>query len=342
MYAKILKSVPVHRVAIVRSFADLFADAGTPLDKALRRARLPVSGLDAVDHYLPSQRFFEFVLDTAAREGIDDVGFRVGQRVGANGADPKLVGRLRAAPTLQRAIGVFSNLTNKTVTHSHVGVEPSPNDGYLRFYHRPSCDVRHPVHAQIAWFGLVNLVGVVRTIAGPDWQPPEIGVMMGSAPSPLIRKAFPHARIRLQQPFSYIALDPALLGLAGEPPAARAVAPAELDFFEPFDPQFPGALEQLLTAYARDHRLSVGMAAELFNTSPRTLQRRLQAAGTRFSDVVDRVNFAAARTLLGRPGMTVADVARKLRYSDPTHFARAFRRVAGVSPSAFRQRMGGE
>lgn len=324
--------VPVHRVAIVRSFAELFADVGASVERGFRDAGLPVTALEDSNNYLPSHRFFRFILDTAAREGIDDVGLRVGRKFGANGADPMLVSYLRAAPTLFSALSVFSDLTGKTVSHSRVGVERPPGADHVLFYHRPSCDVRHPVHAQIGWFGLVNMIGVVRVFAGADWEPAEIGVMTETAPSRRVREVFPNTRVRLSQPYSYVVIDEALLGLPGDRPAT-----VSMDFFDPAQTQLPGSLEQVLVAYARERRLNIGLAAELFNTSPRTLQRRLGAVGATFSEVVERVNFKTASKLLRERDVKVADVARALGYSDPTHFARAFRRIAGVSPSVYRQ-----
>jgi AraC-like DNA-binding protein len=44
----------------------------------------------------------------------------------------------------------------------------------------------------------------------------------------------------------------------------------------------------------------------------------------------------AAAELLSKPAIPVGDVARRVGYCHPSHFARAFQRRYGVSPSAFR------
>jgi AraC-like DNA-binding protein len=41
--------------------------------------------------------------------------------------------------------------------------------------------------------------------------------------------------------------------------------------------------------------------------------------------------------MLQTPGLKVKDITQRLGYSDQAHFARAFRRIAGVTPRAYRQ-----
>ena len=100
---------------------------------------------------------------------------------------------------------------------------------------------------------------------------------------------------------------------------------------------FAGSLKQVLRTYAQESDLTIEVASELCNTSKRSLQRRLAETGTRYSEVLDQVRFDAARGLRRDPGMKVTDVAHTLGYSDSAHFSRAFRRIAGVSPRAYRQ-----
>jgi len=70
----------------------------------------------------------------------------------------------------------------------------------------------------------------------------------------------------------------------------------------------------------------------------RTLQRRLAEAGTSYSRIVDEVRFEAACGLLEDRGLTLAEIASALGYSDPANFTRAFTRWSGITPRVYRQR----
>ena len=77
--------------------------------------------------------------------------------------------------------------------------------------------------------------------------------------------------------------------------------------------------------------------AEIVGLSGRTLQRRLQRSGRTYSDVVREARFDLAREMLVDPSVKVIDVAMAAGYESPQHFARAFRRLAGVSPTVYRR-----
>ena len=187
----------------------------------------------------------------------------------------------------------------------------------------------------------MSLIGMVRVFTGPQWQPAEIGIMTDHTPSRYIREQFPHARIRLQQPYSYICLENPLLSLPPPPDEASAPAPATASVstlnYDLLPNNFVDTLEQLMLAYIQEPDLSLEFAAGVCNTSKRTLQRKLTEMGTHYSEVLANARFRAACQMLQTPGMKVIDVAKRLGYSDSAHFARAFRRIAGVTPREYRQ-----
>lgn len=81
---------------------------------------------------------------------------------------------------------------------------------------------------------------------------------------------------------------------------------------------------------------SIAEVSSHLNLSPRTLQRKLAEEGTTFQRIADAVRRELALRLMSRTRLTVAEVAYKLGYQDPTAFQRAFRNWTGTTPLAHR------
>lgn len=77
--------------------------------------------------------------------------------------------------------------------------------------------------------------------------------------------------------------------------------------------------------------------AELGVTS-RTLQRRLLAAGTRFTAELARAQVSRAQRLMLDPERKLADIALAVGCASPSTFSDLFRRVTGETPSQWRRR----
>jgi len=69
----------------------------------------------------------------------------------------------------------------------------------------------------------------------------------------------------------------------------------------------------------------------------RTMQRRLGKRQLTFRGLLDECRRRRAVAELERARLPIAAVANRLGYSDPAHFARAFRRWTGRSPSDYRK-----
>jgi AraC-like DNA-binding protein len=77
--------------------------------------------------------------------------------------------------------------------------------------------------------------------------------------------------------------------------------------------------------------------ARLQGMHPRTLNRRLAAAGTTFQRMRDEVLHDMSLQLLGATSMPVSEAATALGYADATAFIRAFRRWTGQTPAQWRR-----
>ena len=330
------QTIPVHRVAVLRPFASFLEDVGTPVERQFRLAGLPWYALEDDNNYVPSQGFWKFLISTASAEGIPDLGFRVGQKFGANCADPHMINMLKKTPTLYQGLNKYSDLLNRTITHNQIGLLQPPNCDYAYFYHSPSCTADNRAIEHIGWFGLSSLIGMVRTYTGPQWQPAEIGLMTDQKPTPYIRERFPHAHIRLSQPFSYISLENTLLTLPPLP--GKDAVPTSSPFdYKALPDDFVSSLETILQSYIQEGDLKIEFVAKLCGTNKRSLQRKLKKMGTHYQELLDHARFRFASQMLQNPAVTATEIAFRLGYDNVANFARAFRRIAGVNPSTYRQ-----
>lgn len=126
------------------------------------------------------------------------------------------------------------------------------------------------------------------------------------------------------------------------------------------NPSADAALRQLLERYAADQlarilsnaplpqrirayvlsalpsgSLTADSVAAQFSMSSRTLRRRLQDEGTSYQEILDDVRAELARRYLTREKRGVDEVSFLLGFSDPSAFAKAFRRWTGRTPADF-------
>jgi AraC family transcriptional regulator, transcriptional activator of pobA len=107
------------------------------------------------------------------------------------------------------------------------------------------------------------------------------------------------------------------------------------------DPRF-AQFQVLLTQHLRDRWTLSDFAREI-GLSPRHLSRICQkATGQPASGVIEAAAMREACRLLVYTRMPVAQIGYGLGFDDPSYFSRAFRRVMGLSPQAYRAGFEGE
>lgn len=95
-------------------------------------------------------------------------------------------------------------------------------------------------------------------------------------------------------------------------------------------------VQALLVSRLKGEVPSLADIARELAMSERSVQRGLSAEATSYRDIVDEVRKGLALAHLSRRGVSAADVALLLGFSEPSAFTRAFRRWTGSSPSQFR------
>ncbi len=129
-------------------------------------------------------------------------------------------------------------------------------------------------------------------------------------------------------------------GLDGVPPAAKRRPPIKPRPSTLGERRRLYLLARLVVKRYYRKALTLERVAKALACSSRQLQRAYAQFGdlTFHDDLVGRRMDAAAE-LLFLPSIPVCDVARRVGYRQPPHFARAFRRRYGVSPSTYRARL---
>jgi AraC-like DNA-binding protein len=79
--------------------------------------------------------------------------------------------------------------------------------------------------------------------------------------------------------------------------------------------------------------------ADELKLSQATLRRRLKSEGQGFLAMRGEIRHAQARDLLGKRQYSVAEIAGRLGYAEPSAFHRAFVKWSGMTPAAYRKSM---
>lgn len=334
-----VQPLPLCRAAHLLPIAEILYAIGAPIERWLSQAGLPTLFADAPDLYLPVVPALNFIATASCEEGVDDLGLRAALNIRLNDLSRNTQLAVRNAPTLRRALEAFCRLAPL-------------EDGSVAFWMvRDTARIRIcneiDVSAEAAglrcseWANNIAAMAIVRAFAGPSWSPPEMAFRAGLSLGQFANECFPNTRFLTGQEAAWITVPSAMLAVPN--PAADALRAAAADFADleagesaPIG-DFAGALKTTLKSYLCDGYPDISLAAKIAGTSVRTLQRNLSGSRATYSSIVDAARFALAAELLADPDHKIIDVALAVGYEDPSHFARAFRRVCGLSPREFRR-----
>lgn len=187
-----------------------------------------------------------------------------------------------------------------------------------------------------------EFVAISRGFSGMDWTPTAVHFEHPPLGPSKAHQEFFRCPVSFGVERNAVGMEPRLL--------TRAMPKGDPTLSAYFQQQVEGVLqkrgeaetEELTEAVRRlvmrDAREvpSLEEAAKQLSVSGRTLRRRLEAAGTRYQELVDEVRAAIAKRHLGLRGLAVGEVAYLVGFSEPSAFHRAFKRWTGMTPQEFR------
>jgi hypothetical protein len=263
----------VIRLAHPLAFSGFLRHIGAPAGRYFRRQNLPSLCKDP-SALVPLRKAWGLFDDAAKREDRD-VGWHVGQFCGDHELSNGLLKELEKATTLYRALHLFVQMVGTEASHLQLGIVKR-SFGILLSTHYPGMR-DEPGYQTSQAYQLGVYTDLVRHFTDPGWSPLEIGIEAPDVPAPL-RDLYPASPVRVSQPFGYIAILRCDLSRTLCRIHETDEAVGDLTNFAGLS--YPDQLSRLLDPYLPQGYPTLQFAAELIETSARTLSRRLSDCGT--------------------------------------------------------------
>jgi AraC-like DNA-binding protein len=247
---------------------------------------------------------------------------------------------VRTAPDLRTALQRLARYNR--LVHDLASFEIMADGDAVRIEHRFEGHGARPCR-QAVEFTLASLVVVASQIAGEP-VPAQAVEFAHAAPDGIdvYRRVF-GVTPRFDTPASCLVLSAAALDRpppAADPALSRiVVAHAEqlLAAHAPAPATVAVQVRRQLAGSLASGPATLRRIAQELHLSERSLQRRLEAEGTRFADLVDEVRRDLARRYIADERLTLGEVAYLLGFAEPSPFHRAFKRWTGTTPAAARR-----
>lgn len=327
--------IPLARAAHVIQWVEIFREIGTPIERALAEAHLPIYIEEQPNAYVSNILASNFTRVWSTKEGIENIGWLMGERFSISQLSTNITTAIAGAPTLLKRLHAFFDLIQAENTENTGGLLRRGKNTRV-FIDTLADRVTNPP-ADGAWLHLRAILSIVREVLGQTWQPEEITFQKTFPVHDDARRAFPNARILFGQPHTSLLLP--TTSLASRPKICNTVAlvAPSSDSTKPMHANFAQLLRSLIIPYLGEGRPTVGMTAEICGLTNRTLQRRLTNCGTSFSELVDAARFEVATQLLRDPNVKIIDVAMLVGCEDGSNFSRTVRRTCGLSPKQYQK-----
>ncbi len=181
-----------------------------------------------------------------------------------------------------------------------------------------------------------------RQLTGRPWPLREVCFRRGSAETSAEHEEFFGAKVRFARERNEIVFDESWLEtpcIAHDPALGTFLDGQAERMLE----RLSGSSEllrqakQAIAVSIRGSDPALAKTAKRLSLSARTLQRRLEAAGTSHSALVEEVRRELTMTFFANPKLTVLEVGYLVGFRDVSTFYRAFKRWTGSTPSIARR-----
>jgi AraC-like DNA-binding protein len=324
-------------VGAAAALLPLLARQGVDGRALLSEVGLPVSVFDDPDNVVPFAAVCRFARLAAERTGLADVGLRACLETGlaALGTLGYLVANSETVAQGLAALEAF------LYVHDQGATPVVAREGARAFLGYEALEPSLPGADQVTFGALAIATNLLRQLCGRDFRLAEVAIRYAAPPDVSLFRSFFDAPVRFDAERTAIAFDARWLGRPvpdADPYLRRVLSERIRVEMARTGETTDDRIRRVLRSLVAGGRFSVDDLAAAFGVNRRTLARRLGERGTSFRELLDDTRHGEAQRLLDSSSATIAEIAARLGYSDPTAFTRAFRRWAGTSPRQWRGR----
>lgn len=312
-------------------FVNCLVKRGIPAERYLKRHHIPIELIGSERGKIFKRQAYGFFRDVAEQEGLAGFGFLDGDSYSIDDLGMLGMATLQAA-TFKEGLQIFSSLLASVAEGNHLWLEEGPELSWIwcRTYGLERADYVSD-HTTI-----LVLRTLVRLVAGSDWQPSLVHFY--TEPLDRIERflGFDETRVEFLQEMTGLAFPTNLLAqrMDRTQPHDRRIVSMD-------DPPatVSAKLEAVIASFYKSrYPASIDLFTEVIGMSRVTLYRALAKEGTNYRLLVNRVSFKLAAELLEHSNLSINDIAGELGYSSTSNFIRAFQRMSGLTPAAYRER----
>ena len=331
-----MKPIPLIRKVVLAPAITYLASEGVPVDRYLQRAKLSAPTPETLDSLIPLQQLCDFLSSVAREQGLDDLGFRVAGNLGNEclGSFGRLIAK---AFTLHEAIQISREFISTYNSGQLIWIERHGDQ--VRYCQNIVDNLRRDRVTEIVHAGLATALAAA---SGTGWRLTRIELPTDPIDLVAYVPEFDSIPVSFNQPHTSLWFDHAWLSkplLASDGPQCpladvneRASLVATCPAADPIE-----QLKQVIESMLGHPEMDLRVIAAILGTSSRTLQRHLAQHDASFSRLLEEARFRTAQRLLRDPQMPLTEIAKRLGYTDPANFIRAFKRWTGVGPNEYRR-----
>lgn len=301
-------------------------------DELMRTAGLSVEQLADPDARVPLAPMRKLWQATIAQSGDDYLGLNVGRTIRAK--EMGLVGYAMhhsadlhgALSNLSRYGRLVSEAVNIVITDSDDGVVIRCRT------HSTMAALRHPHEAMLSL-----VLTIARELTGAAVRPEHVRLPSAAPATPTTYRQLFDASIEFGCTVTEMVFADAQMRLPTKAPDAtlrsylEELADSKIKALGAGTPGLVDRVRHAIWVSLPNKKPDLQAVAASLRMSPRTLQRRLRAAGTSYSEVLDDFRHETAVDLRAKRGVAAADIAFLLGYSESSSFQRAARRWREMS-----------